>query len=388
MTGLSFMNLMILNHFDQHLLLPCVSFGVECASTPPHVDQHHPRSSQQRSSSNQPSTSSTMSDTRLNMRPNPKQLVEYFSRSLTAFQSSQDAMRILCTLPHRSNKPSARAPSRPVQKLVVLDSSFNPPTAAHAQMATSALRHYAKIESGGGKQSTRLMLLLAVNNADKAPQPASFPVRLAMMDAFGGQILHELQGSGGYSNTGKCGDGRDDLELDLAVTTLPYFHDKSRVVAEMGIYGPSEPEHVFLAGFDTVIRIFNPKYYTNRDPQPSTQASPSAGPMEGETTPGMQECLGPFFDRAILRVTMRPDDEWGSRDEQTAYVKGLQGGELDRVGGESAWARRVEMVEGGAGGISSSKVRSMVKGGEGGELDKLVSGDVKRWIEVEGLYKE
>ncbi|KAL7799901.1 Nucleotidylyl transferase [Trichoderma ceciliae] len=307
------------------------------------------------------------------MRPNPKQLVEFFSRSLASFCSSPDAFRVLCTLPRcaGSQEPASRPSSR-LQRLVVLDSSFNPPTRAHAKMAKSALEWAflsssassssssvsSSISSEAGAAPARLMLLLAVNNADKAPKPASFPVRLGMMEAFGHDLPGTLQG---------------DIkpEIDLAVTKMPYFHDKARAIAESGFYsssGNQEPEQIFLAGFDTVIRIFNPKYYS--------------------TGGGMRAALGPFFERARLRVTMRTDDEWGGEAEQEDYVRGLGEGKLEEVGGDMAWAGRVDLVEGRGDAVSSSKVREMVKGGERGGLGSLVDDEVLGWIEEEGLYKE
>ncbi|UKZ64329.1 uncharacterized protein TrAtP1_005547 [Trichoderma atroviride] len=244
------------------------------------------------------------------MRPNPKQLVDFFSRSLSSFHSSPDVFRVLCTLPHHGGSSSSREPApRPSksnsklrQRLVVLDSSFNPPTRAHAEMAKSALEWAS---SSSSSSSPRLMLLLSVNNADKAPKPASFPTRLGMMEGFGHELLKSLAATNE--------EGRP--EIDLAVTKMPFFHDKARAIAESGFYaagGYPEPEQIFLAGFDTVIRIFNPKYYN---------------------TGGMRAALGPFFERARLRVTMRTDDEWGGEDEQLGYVKGLGEGGLDEVGG-------------------------------------------------------
>ncbi|KAK1254253.1 hypothetical protein MKX08_008248 [Trichoderma sp. CBMAI-0020] len=298
------------------------------------------------------------------MRPNPKQLVDFFSRSLSSFHSSPDVFWVLCTLPHHGGSNSKEEPApRPSksnlklrQRLVVLDSSFNPPTRAHAEMAKSALEWASSSSS-----STRLMLLLSVNNADKAPKPASFPTRLGMMEGFGHELLKSLAAT-----------NEEGLrpEIDLAVTKMPYFHDKARVIAESGFYaagGNPEPEQIFLAGFDTVIRIFNPKYYST----------------------GMRAALGPFFERARLRVTMRTDDEWGGEDEQVEYVKGLGEGGLDEVGGDTAWAGRVDLVEGRKGsGVSSSRVRELVKSGKRGELEEMVDGEVLGWMDEERLYRE
>lgn len=317
------------------------------------------------------------------MRPNPKQLIDFFSRSLTSFHASPDVLRVLCTLPHQagSQEPASR-PSPTARRLVVLDSSFNPPTRAHAEMAKSALRWAAAAsESEGGQAAAaatpaRLMLLLAVNNADKAPKPASFPVRLGMMEGFGRDLLGSLRDDAGATSTTGI-----TPEIDLAVTKLPYFHDKARAIAESGFYSSysasgnqQEPEQIFLAGFDTVIRIFNPKYYNTE----------TVAGTEG----GMRAALGPFFGRARLRVTMRTDDEWGGKPEQEAYVRGLGEGKLEEVGGERAWAGRVDLVEGGGDAVSSSKVRRLVKAGETAGLGRLVSEEVMGWIEGEGLYRE
>lgn len=65
-----------------------------------------------------------------------------------------------------STAPAATAQkAEPIPRhLYVLDSSFNPPTKAHFHMALSALRHDAPRD---GLDVKRLLLLLAVRNADK-----------------------------------------------------------------------------------------------------------------------------------------------------------------------------------------------------------------------------
>ncbi|KAH7320830.1 hypothetical protein B0I35DRAFT_427863 [Stachybotrys elegans] len=289
-------------------------------------------------------------------RQGTKSVAEYFARSLTAFQSSGRSFESISTLRYNGNSQERRTEKR----LVVLDSSFNPPTKAHAQMARSA------IDAAAEPSRTRLVLLLAVNNADKAPKPASFPIRLGMMEAFAHDLISELRL---HSESNKAPDSYDGLEIDLAVTTLPYFHDKSRAIAESGIY-PSNTEQVFLAGFDTLIRIFNPKYY-------------------GQGRPGgMKAALGPLFERARLRITTRPDDEWGTLQEQMNYLEELKQGRLEEVGGEREWADKVDMVEGVGGAVSSSKVRDLVKGGQLDILGDLVGEGVREWIVEEGLYRD
>ncbi|KAJ0383256.1 hypothetical protein COL922a_010849 [Colletotrichum nupharicola] len=281
-----------------------------------------------------------------------KPLVDFFSRSLSSFQSSQDAFRVLCTLPHHrenaapSPSPSPRRPQQPVKRLVVLDSSFNPPTLAHLRMATSALR-----ASGGA----RLLLLLAVNNADKAPKPVAFAVRLGLMCAFAEDLLAQ--------------EAKEGMEVDVGVTTMPFFHGKARAVEGGGFYGEGV-EQVYLAGYDTLIRIFNPKYYP-------------------EAEGGMEATLGPFLERGRLRISLRVGDEWGGEGEQRAYLEGLREGGLEEVGGKREWAERVELVNGTEGEVvSSSRVREMAGPGDEQGLKGLLGERVRGWVFEEGLYRE
>ncbi|KAK2730114.1 cytidylyltransferase family protein [Colletotrichum kahawae] len=294
-----------------------------------------------------------------------KALVDFFSRSLSSFQSSQDAFRVLCTLPHHrenaapppSPSPSPRRPQQPVKSLVVLDSSFNPPTLAHLRMATSAIQ----ASGGAGVSGARLLLLLAVNNADKAPKPVAFAVRLGLMYAFAEDLL-ALEG-------GREGEG-GGMEVDVGVTAMPFFHDKARAVEGSGFYGTEGVEQVYLAGYDTLIRIFDPKYY------------PAA---EG----GMKAALGPFLDRGRLRISLRVGDEWGGEGEQVAYLERLREGGLEEVGGRREWAGRVELVEGMEGEVvSSSRVREMAGRGDEEGLRGLLGDRVRGWVLEEGLYRE
>ncbi|KAL6855467.1 hypothetical protein ACO1O0_006614 [Amphichorda felina] len=307
------------------------------------------------------------------MPPNPRALVEFFARSLTSFTTSGEAFRILCTLPHPhspSTPPQPRPPQHPIRNLIVLDSSFNPPTTAHAAMVRAAAAAASSSPSG-----TRILLLLAVENADKPPRPASFPLCLGMMEALGRELL--------------LGGGDGGVSVDLGVTRMPFFHDKARAIAESGCYGDYDGspgggggggagggggggvgEMTFLAGYDTLVRIFQPRYYGGEE--------------------GMRAALDPFFARARLRVTMRTDGEWGGREEQEEFVRELaeEGGKLDEVGGRREWMRKVDLVDGFGGDVSSSRVRGVVRTGGYQELDGLVGGEVKAWIEREGLYRE
>lgn len=316
---------------------------------------------------------------------------------------------------------------RKCRTLVVLDSSFNPPTIAHMAMATSAVRDLQEArrrrgdkraaaaaalgEGEGGKGTTtrhgvdddddgiRLLLLLAVNNADKAPKPASFEHRLLMMRAFAKDIqqasMRRAREQQEGAHDGEQQHGGGELPVDIGLTTHPYFHDKSAAIARAAEYEfvtsttpSSSPaptsttqQQIFLAGYDTLIRIFNPKYY-DHSPQEG------AGAGDGKKTP-MQGCLDPFLARATLRVTMRTDQQadWGGRDEQMGYVdKMLRGDGLEKVGGRRAWAQRVEMVEAMAQDedgvvVSSTETREAVQSKNWDKVRRLVPEGVAELIE-------
>lgn len=120
----------------------------------------------------------------------------------------------------------ARAPTG--NRLGVLDSSFNPPTKAHAQMANSSISHIGM---------DRFMFLLSVRNADKAPdEDSALAHRLCMM-----KILSESL----------------PVPCDVCVTSAPYFVDKAALLHDAF---PTLEIHM-LMGTDTFNRVTNPKYY-------------------------------------------------------------------------------------------------------------------------------
>lgn len=159
----------------------------------------------------------------------------------------------------------------------------------------------------------------------------------------------------------------EGVEIDVAVTTMPFFHDKAKAIEKSGFYATEsgdQPTQTFLAGFDTIVRIFNPKYYSE----------------------GIQNALRVFFESCKVRVTTRPDETWGGAEEQRAWLTKER---VKDVGGDETWVERVEMVEGREGDedVSSSRVREVVKSGQG-SLDGLVGEEVRGWIERDALYKE
>jgi nicotinamide-nucleotide adenylyltransferase len=284
-----------------------------------------------------------------------------FADQLAAFQAGTDAFTVFTQVAAAS--APAGSPSPRPGTLVVLDSSFNPPTRAHLRMATSAIQSAAQARDRA-PADVRLLLLLAVNNADKAPKPAAFHLRMEMMRLFALDLLDYPAGGDEVKAKAAPTLGEAGLAVDLGLTTLPYFHDKSRAIAESGVY-EEECQQVVLAGYDTLIRIFNPKYY-------------------GEG--GLRAALDPLFARARLRITMRTGDGWGGRQEQVEYLQSLRTGRLAEAGGRVEWCDRVDLVEGGPEVVSSTKVREAAERADVGTLDALVSSRVGGFVLEKKLY--
>lgn len=289
-----------------------------------------------------------------------KTLAPQLGTALRAFQSSPSKFQVLQTVSPETLRPTPPEPPQDSPKtLFILDSSFNPPQIAHQTLAQSALHHNASAVYPGPH---RLLLLFSTMNADKAPSAASFDQRLTLMTIFASDLLANLQSEASeYSIP----------TVDIGVTTAPYYTDKSAAIssADPKPY-PSDPAHVHLLGFDTLTRFFAPKYYPNHSP-PLT-------------------ALNPYFDAGHqLRVTLRPDEAYGSVEEQRAFVKKLGGGEMEKDGGKREWAGQVLLVDPNPkAGVSSTKVRKAAKGGEWEVVSELCTGGVAEWVKTEGLYDD
>lgn len=290
-------------------------------------------------------------------------LVVELGTALKAFQSSESRFRVLKTIHPASRQPQQLQSPPTIEEapktLFILDSSFNPPSIAHQALAKSALRHTACDEL---PKPYRLLLLFATMNADKAPSAASFDERLTLMSVFAGDLLEALkQQSEEYAVA----------PIDIGITTVPYYTDKSAAIEEEGqeCY-PGKPKHIHLVGFDTLTRFFAAKYYQKFDPPFSA--------------------LNPYFDAGHrLRVTLRPDDQHGSVDEQRAFLDGLKNGDMEENGAKREWASQIELVPPNPiAGVSSTRIRKAAKAQDWDELANLTTPTVFEWVKSENLYGE
>lgn len=129
--------------------------------------------------------------------------------------------------------------------MLVLDSSFNPPTLAHLSMVKAALGRFP--------ESSQVLLLLGTTNSDKPSQSAeNYAQRLIMMQLFA-KVVDRL-----HKNT--------DVEQCSSSTVISLskhsrFIDK---VQDVQTLAPGKGI-VFLVGYDTLKRIFDPKYYDEHE---------------------------------------------------------------------------------------------------------------------------
>jgi nicotinamide-nucleotide adenylyltransferase len=301
-----------------------------------------------------------------------KSLPAHLSTALKDFQSSSSSFRLLQTVhPHNLTPQPATPPTKETKDepqpktLLILDSSFNPPSTAHQTLATTALHKTSPaITSTPGPH--RLLLLFSTMNADKAPSAAPFDQRLTLMTIFAVDLLKALQSnpdSASYTIPA----------IDIGVTTAPYYSDKSLAITdspEGQKWYPSAPQHIHLIGFDTLTRFFAPKYYQSFSPPLSA--------------------LAPYFEAGHrLRATLRPDDAYGSEAEQRAFVQNLADGGLEAEGGKREWAECVELINATPkAGVSSTVIRKAAKAGEWGVVGELCTEGVAGWVREEGLYED
>ena len=154
--------------------------------------------------------------------------------------------------------------------------------------------------------------------------------------------------------------------IDIGVTKKPYFIDKATAIETSDSY-PSPMEQVHLMGYDTLIRIFDPKYY----------------PPEHNLKP-----LAPLLSKHRLRVTMRPSDGWGGREEQLGFLAALARGDRDNEGARREWADRIQLVEGRRPTdqpVSSTRAREASQSAPQ-DLEWLVPEQVRQYLLSEHLY--
>ena len=240
----------------------------------------------------------------------------------------------------------------------VLDSSFNPPTLAHLSLARfpplDPRRSQLELEDGRRKTSTSgNLLLLSVRNVDKSLKKgdATYIQRIQMMILLAGEMV---RGAVGPSTGDVTSDLRSTSAVAVGVIDEPTFVGKStkllRHLSSPSLAGflphddtinnhRGQLQLTFVVGWDTLIRLFNPKYYGNsvesmRDSQETffnkngSSVVCSRRLQEGDPTVAREEMrflsledVRPFVERGAIEMVDIGDSE--ASLSSTAVRKGI-----------------------------------------------------------------
>lgn len=245
--------------------------------------------------------------------------------------------------------------------IYVLDSSFNPPTKAHFAMALYAMNDWQRTQ--GLAAPARLLLLLATENADKPSKPASFEDRLIMMNMLALELAQQLDR--------RCPDHEmpKPQAIDIGVVKFPLFIDKANAIAASGVYSLLKTQ-VFLMGFDTLVRVLDPKYYKDKT----------------------LKSLQAFFAANMIILALRDSEDGPPVSEQRQFVERIAAGSLDAIHGYDWWSKRIEVVEKimdfGDETVSSTRVRAAAKKRELDALAQLTPTDIANYVINQALYLE
>ena len=325
--------------------------------------------------------------------------LESFAEQLSIFLRHQDLFRIVWSSSPKhwfTNdgstifKPTFTTKDTP-GTLFILDSSFNPPTRAHLSLALSAINHKPDHESRDQHlkyyaRPYRLLLLFSVHNATKAPAPAAFEHRLAMMQCaamdFERLLLNQLDTNRehrAHNSQAQDEDQNQEIDIDIGITKEPYYHDKIRDIDTSIIYTPifndsnskttaPGPKHVHLIGWDTFMRVLDPKYYQDKH-------DPPLG------------ALDEFFTRHGLLVTLRPESASGDDQEvqrQQEMLQRVRSGERSEEGLNTKWFTdggiRVMQPSEEQRLVSSTAVRKAVEEENWGLVERYCTPSVRDWV--------
>jgi len=193
---------------------------------------------------------------------------------------------VVFTYRERSEKPN---------RLGVLAASFNPPTWAHLRMAERAFEQFDLDE---------VVFELAKANVDKGVTGAPLHERLMMLRRL-------AEGRGRFS---------------VAASSHGRFLDKVRAFRRVF----PAVELFFIVGFDTLVRVFEGKYYTNRDAE--------LAELFGESR---------FLCANRGDVSLAEVRKWLERPENSAFAGGVFLMELDALtAGISSTAAREALLRG------------------------------------------
>ncbi|KAI5962423.1 uncharacterized protein KGF55_003499 [Candida pseudojiufengensis] len=237
------------------------------------------------------------------------------------------------------------------ERICVLDSSFNPPHLAHYALIEESLNtKHDNIPI----ENKSILLLLSVKNADKIhPQPESFDKRLEMMYFMANHLTknYPINVSIGITNHAKF--------VDKSLSILNFL-ESQKITIHTGF------KLTFLIGFDTLIRIFDPRYYLPDK---------------------LSNSLDHFMKMTDLFCLTRPTDEINVL-QQPNYVKEIASGKHEEI--PSSWSNSIFLLKDlneKLAQISSSSIRKSIINGDNKDWELQVIPEIRDYIIENKLYQ-
>ncbi|KAF8843700.1 Nucleotidylyl transferase [Paxillus ammoniavirescens] len=316
----------------------------------------------------------------------------FASHALQALQKVQRGLSpielVYTSHEHWPLRPGLTVHTRPILQISVLDSSFNPPTLAHLALAKSPPPSCHSVSTHAstsfGSDYDAKLLLLSIRNADKSMKPgdATYIQRLEMM-----QLLSQDLCSTDSTKTEYGCPSPVSGNIAIAVIDEPTFVGKSTTLLRFlrtrlaspinssslssaterqdGAYSLPHPKLTFLLGFDTLGRLFSPKYY----------------PSEEIMVQMLRVFLFPNEEDCRIVCAHRTSPGAGQTSQNELHGKALE------MAQEFIASGRIILIDIGAREqtYSSSEVRAKVAAGD--ETWKwLVTGVIANYIMENALY--
>jgi nicotinamide-nucleotide adenylyltransferase len=306
-------------------------------------------------------------------------------------------------------------------RISILDSSFNPPTIAHHALAASrfpvpslsvthagpspqapspsSLPTNEQEEREGGDYDSH-MLLLSVTNADKKLKEgdATYEQRLEMMIL----LAKELEASSSSTSS-------NPLNICVVAIDEPTFAGKSkklrkaiaqRLSSTSFHHNPTninsrtqrDIELYFILGFDTVIRLFDPRFYGSDQERMKQVLEGFFGPSTEGGDGSSIICASRLMEAATPAV--QTEEESTTEAEETQKLQLQRKKEMDFFTSPPVYqywrngrVRMMELAE-DLQKVSSTQVRQAVKRDDKRAIGRLVPHSIMEYISSKGLYPQ
>lgn len=287
-------------------------------------------------------------------------------------------------IPHPRFTPLVHRPLR----VLVLDSSYNPPTLAHLALANTCRPTYSLHENSCNSATDcdtldydAKLLLLSVRNADKALKPgdASHLQRLEMMTLLAKHVVRHDNILPDSPHDGTIAP-EEGANVAVAIIDEPTFVGKSRNLRaffqnrfdKLASTTPPSPIYhtqlTFLLGFDTLERFILPRYY----------------PSEAEMLTSLRTFLSPDGDDSRIVCARRSTPAQSKEADRSDEEKKLA------LVQEFISSERIVLIDigGDERTYSSSAVRDIIArlGLSSGEWRKFVPRRIVEYIVNEKLF--